>query len=61
MDQKGIYNEIDDIFRGYYETLANIPNYKKADKYLSRGIKNRGKDLSDAYFIILFYFNTYTM
>jgi tetratricopeptide (TPR) repeat protein len=61
MDQKEIYNENDDIVRGYYETLANIPNYKKADKYLSRGIKNRGKDLSDAYFIILYYFNTYTM
>lgn len=61
MDQKGIYNENDDIVRGYYETLASIPDYKKADKYLSRGIKNLGRDLSDPYFITLFYFNTYTM
>jgi len=61
MDQKGIYNKNDDIFRGYYETMASIPDYKKADKYLRRGIKNRGKELSDPYFITMFYFNTYTM
>lgn len=60
-DEKGFYDQGDDIVRGYYYTQLRTPNYVKADKFLSRGMKNQGKDLTDPQYITLYYFNTYTM
>lgn len=59
--EKGMYDSSEDVTLGYYYTQLPTPNYLKADKYLSRGIKTEGTNLYDENFITLYYFNTYTL
>jgi len=55
------YSESDDVIRGYYYTLLKEPNFVKADSYFSRGIKNKGMVLDDEVYILLYYYNIYTL
>lgn len=60
MEEKGLYNEADDINRGYYYLQQTNPDIVNADKYLIRGIAKQGKDMNEL-FIPLYYFNIYSL
>merc|ERR1711907_757366 len=51
----------DDVIRGYYYTLLKEPDFVKADSYFARGIKNKGMELDDEVYIVLYYYNIYTL
>lgn len=57
----GYYSESDDVIRGYYYTLLKEPDFEKADLYFARGIKNQGLELDDEVYIVLHYYNIYTL
>lgn len=60
MEEKGVYDKVDDITRGYYYIQLREKDYIKADTYLKRGIEAQGMDMNEQ-FITLYYFNLYTL
>ncbi|MCR9174061.1 MAG: hypothetical protein NXI10_16280 [bacterium] len=60
-EEAGHYDINDDISRGYHYTLLKAPNYKKADFYMGRAIKARGTELSDEVYLLLYYYNIYSL
>lgn len=60
-EENGHYDPIDDISRGYYYTLLKTPNYVKADFYMGRGIKTQGVKIADEVYILLYYYNVYSL
>ncbi|MDB2656522.1 hypothetical protein N9Y60_00550 [Crocinitomicaceae bacterium] len=60
-EEKGFYDEIDDISRGYHYTLLKNPDYQKADMYMSRGIKTQGIEIADEVYLLLYYYNIYAL
>ena len=60
-EAKGHYDQIDDISRGYHYTLMKAPNYAKGDEYMKRGIQNKGKELDDEVYLLLYYYNIYSL
>ncbi|XOV66964.1 MAG: hypothetical protein ACFHU9_15155 [Fluviicola sp.] len=60
-EENGHYDPIDDISRGYHYTILKNPNYEKADFYMSRGIKTQGTELADEVYILLYYYNVYSL
>jgi hypothetical protein len=59
--EKGHYDQIDDISRGYHYTLLKNPDYVKADFYMSRGIKTQGTKIADEVYLLLYYYNVYSL
>ncbi|XOV66962.1 MAG: hypothetical protein ACFHU9_15145 [Fluviicola sp.] len=60
-EDKGHYDPVDDISRGYHYTILKNPNYEKADFYMSRGIKMQGTELEDEVYLLLYYYNIYSL
>jgi len=60
-EEKGFYDEIDDLTRGYYYLRKDPVDYINADKFLLRGIKKNGKDASAEQFIPSYYYNIYSL
>lgn len=63
MDEKGLYENKNDMYRGNFELQKSAPDYLKADKYFTRGIAahaNGGAPIQEMY-IPLHYYNTYTL
>ncbi len=60
-EEKGFYDEIDDISRGYHYTLMKQAKYQKADEYMSRGIKKQGTKIADEVYLLLYYYNVYSL
>ena len=60
-EKNGHYDQIDDISRGYHYTLMKTPDYVKADFYMSRGIKTQGTKIADEVYLLLYYYNVYSL
>lgn len=60
-EEKGHYDQIDDISRGYHYTLMKNAEYQKADDYMRRGIKTQGTKIADEVYLLLYYYNVYSL
>ena len=63
MEEKGLYENKNDMYRGNFELQKSAPDYLKADKYFTRGIAahaDGGTPVQEMY-IPLHYYNTYTL
>ena len=63
MEEKGLYENKNDMYRGNFELQKSAPDYLKADKYFTRGIAahaDGGTPVQEMY-IPLHYYNTFTL
>ncbi|MCR9174059.1 MAG: hypothetical protein NXI10_16270 [bacterium] len=60
-EENGHYDPVDDMSRGYHYSILKTPDYEKADFYMSRGIKTQGTELEDEVYILLYYYNLYSL
>lgn len=59
-EEKGMYNQINDLIRGANILGTTAPNKKKADALFKRGIEAEGDKVNEAY-ISYYYYNLYTI
>lgn len=59
-EEKGFYDNADDVNRGYFYLQQDPVNYVMADKYLSRGIEKQGKEVNEQ-FLPLYFYNVYSL
>lgn len=58
-EEKGFYDEVDDLNRGYYYMYSSTPDNEKADFHMKRAIDKRGDNIEG--FLPLYFYNVYSL